>query len=173
MRTLLVLAALAASTAARADPPRHIALATDPLGLINGTYVLHGVYAFNDHVALTAEGVRSSEDGLGTSTSMTRLQGGVRLFLDRAFQGPFVEAGVRRQDTRGIGYVLDQNGMASPYVGDYMTFGPRASVGWQWTFHDTWSISYAIGTSKVWTTNASVLGFGMAPEHELRVGFVF
>jgi hypothetical protein len=171
MRTLL-LVALASSTA-YADPPRRIMLATDPLALVNGTYTADAAYAIHDHVALTGEALYADPGDVVPAWRQSRVQAGVRLFLDRAFQGPFVEAGLRRTHVSGDGTAVDQNGAPIPFHAEYRTFGPTVSVGWQWTFHDTWSIAYAIGTSKAWSVSGNVLGVAGGTEHDLRVGFVF
>lgn len=171
MRTLILLA-LASSTA-YAEPPRRIELATDPLALVNGTYTVDAAYAIHDHVALTGEALYVDPGDSSPAWRQSRVQAGVRLFLDRAFQGPFVEAGLRRTHATGDGYAVDQNGTAIPFHADYRMFGPTVSVGWQWTFHDTWSLSYAVGTSKAWSITGNVLGAAATTEQNLRVGFVF
>lgn len=172
MRMLLGLAVLASSTA-YADPPRRIMLATDPLALVNGTYTAAAAYAIHDHVALTGEALYADPDGASRAWHQSREQAGVRLFLDRAFQGPFVEAGLRRTHVSGDGIAVDQNGAPISFHAEYRMFGPTVSVGWQWTFHDTWSLSYAVGTSKAWSVSGNVLGVAGGTEQDLRVGFVF
>lgn len=175
MRTPLLAFTLAVlSSTARADPPRQIELAIDPLGLMRDAYTLRGTYALTDHVALTGEALYVPTHDDSPAWGMTRLEASVRLFLDRAFQGPFVDAGLRYQEARGIGYTVDPNGNAAPFDGNYRVFGPRAGIGWQWTFHDAWSISYAVGVTKPWSQTSNVLG-ASAPgaDTELLVGWVF
>jgi hypothetical protein len=94
MRIVLLLSALRASTAS-AEPPRRIEIAIDPLALMRDTYTVDAAYAINDHVALTGEGLYVHPADNSPAWGMNRLQAGVQLFLDRAFQGPFVEAGLR------------------------------------------------------------------------------
>jgi hypothetical protein len=172
MRIVLLISALLASTAS-AEPARRIEIAIDPLALMRDTYTVDAAYAINDHVAITGGGMYVHPADNSPDWGMNRLQAGVQLFLDRAFQGPFVEAGLRRTVTHGVGYTLDENGVGTPWNADYTTFGPQVSVGWQWTFHDTWTASYALGASKAWSQSGNVLGVVGGTEQDLRLGFVF
>jgi hypothetical protein len=173
MRTLLLIA-LASSTA-YADPPRRIALAIDPLALVTGTYTASTTIAMNDHVAVTGEAsFTAADDAIVSGLQSSREQLGVRLYLDRAFHGPFAEAGLRRTHEQGEVYTVGDAGNVYPYDVDQRTFGPMASVGWQWTFHDRWTLSYAVTAAKVWSSTGNVLGYyGVTPESNLRLGVVF
>jgi hypothetical protein len=170
---LLCLAAVASSTA-YADPPRRIMLATDPLSIVNGTYTLTAALAVHDHAAITGEAsFTSADDSLPPGIESSREQVGLRLFLDRAFHGPFVEPGLRRAHSDGTFYAADETGAvhASPF--DQRTFGPIVSIGWQWTFHDRWTLSYALTAAKIWSSSGNVLGWIPQAESNLRLGVVF
>jgi hypothetical protein len=173
MRTLLLIA-LASSTA-YAEPPRRIALAIDPLALVTGSYTASTTFAINDSVAVTGEAsFTPADDAIAGGLQTSREQLGVRLYLDRAFHGPFVEAGLRRTHAQCDVYTADDAGNVYSYDVDERTFGPMASVGWQWTFHDRWTLSYALTASKVWSSSGNVLGYyGVMPESNLRLGAVF
>jgi len=168
----LVLAAALASSTAHAEPPR-LLVATDPIGLIQDSYALTASYALSDHVAARGE-VQLQRDDLD-SIELWHYRASLPIFLDRTFHGPFVEPGVFQMTGTASSWVLDGSGNPVPTSAQVKTFGPSMMVGWQWTFHDRYSIAAAFGGSKVWSSSSSpgVLGFGGGPEWYVRVGWLF
>jgi hypothetical protein len=168
MKTLLVLAALACSTA-YAEPPK-LMIGTDPLGPLNDVYALTAAYALSDHVALRGE-VQMQRDDFDTN-ELWHYRISVPMFLDRTFHGPFIEPGLVQMQGTINGYVLDASGNPVPQAVQLKTFGPSMMVGYEWTFHDRYTIAAAFGGSKIWSSTPGVLGLG-GPEYYVRVGWLF
>jgi hypothetical protein len=169
MKKLLVLAALACSTAAHAEPPK-LLVGTDPLGPINNTYALTAAYALSDHIAVRGEVQLQHDDFY--STELWHYRVSVPMFLDRTFHGPFVEPGLVQVQGTINSYVLDASGNEVPQAVALKTFGPSMMVGYEWTYHDRYSIAAAFGGSKIWSSTPGVLGLG-GPEYYVRVGWLF
>ena len=158
MKKLLLLIALASSTA-NAEPPR-LLVGTDPIGLVHDSYALTASYALSDHVAARGE-IQLQRDDFD-SLEVWHYRASLPLFLDRTFHGPFIEPGFVQMHATYMNY-------------DIRTFGPSMMVGYQWTFHDRYSIAGAFGESKIWSTSSTpgVLYAGGGPEWYVRVGYVF
>ena len=169
MKKLLVVIALASSTA-HADPPK-LMIGTDPLGPLNDIYALTASYAVSDHVAVRGE-VQLQRDDFDTN-NLWHYRASVPLFLDRTFHGPFVEPGLVQTEGTINGYTLDATGNPVPMALQVKTFGPSMMVGYQWTFHDRYSIAAAFGGSKIWSSTPGVLGIGGGPDFYIRVGWLF
>jgi len=91
------------------------------------------------------------------------------------FHGPFLEPGLVAMHASTTAWTADAYGNPMAVPVRVQTFGPSMMVGWQWTFHDHFSIAAAFGASKVWSSSSTpgVLGFGAGPEWYTRVGYVF
>lgn len=172
MKKLLLLVALASSTA-HAEPPPRLLLGTDPIGLVTNSYVLTAGYALSDHVAVRGE-VQLQHDDLN-SVELWHYRASVPIFLDRTFHGPFIEPGLVQMTGTTTEWQLDAYGNPVATTAQVKTFGPSMMVGYEWTFHDRYTIAAAFGASKVWSSSSSpgVLGFFGGPEYYIRAGWLF
>lgn len=168
MKKLALLVALASSKA-HADPK--LLVGTDPLGPLNDIYALTASYALSDHAAVRGE-IQLQHDAFD-SYELWHYRVSVPLFLDRTFHGPFVEPGLVQTEGTINGFTLDASGNPVPEAVQVKTFGPSMMVGYEWTFHDRYSIAAAFGGSKIWSSTPGVLGIGGGPEYYVRVGWLF
>lgn len=177
---LAPLLAAASAPAARADPPaiageaapHRVAFATDPIGLLAGTYALSATYAVSRRVALRANAQYASElPGLADSRTW-QASISAPIYFDRAFHGPFLEPGLVVAD-RVMGYDIVPaagDAMDPSYVAlRFHTVGPHVFVGWQWTFRSGLHATYAIGASRNLTAGSAT--WVPIAESYLRVGF--
>ncbi len=183
-----------AVTPATGERPRILAVAVDPLGFINGQYGASLARRLNDHAALRIDGqfVRNLE---GVEASSTwRIGVSLPLYLNKTFQGPFIEPGIAASHQLiGIGaYPFPQDAPPAFHgVRDYAA-GPEIFVGWQRLFENGLHIAAAIGASQDWTGTSVMPGvagtvYGSVPiagngigafarpnaETYLRVGYAF
>lgn len=173
---------------ATSERTRVLALSVDPIGFINGHYGASIARRLNDHAALRIDGqfVRDL-DGVDDSATW-RLGISIPLYLNKTFQGPFIEPGLAAS-SQLVGIGLYPNGQSLYGVHD-MAAGPQVFVGWQRLFDNGLHIAAAIGASQDWTATKyapGVIGtvFGQPPttalgvlstpnaETYLRVGYAF
>jgi|HubBroStandDraft_6_1064221.scaffolds.fasta_scaffold338309_2 hypothetical protein len=164
----LLLAVLDASALADPTESPRFELATDPLGLLQGRYALAATYALTDHFA-----VRGSIMHGDATTQLTvfRATVSVLAYLDRAFHGPFLEAGYAWEDQL-LEYSESAGEPTETWTIDLG--GPELLLGWQWTYAKHYSLSATVGAMRVWRPAVSELP---APtieyESYVNVGYVF
>jgi hypothetical protein len=163
-----------------------LAVTTDPIGLITGTYALSGTYVVSNRVGIRADvAVTAEMAGLPDSGSW-RASINVPIYLDRALQGPYLEPGLALANrfmgySEGIGVLGGGSTDGIGGVGQMSTvylpmhaqsFEPQIFVGWQWLYRSRMSIAGAIGASRHFATDGSGASFAN-PEMYLRVGLAF
>lgn len=159
---------------ANAEPAqRRTTVAFDPIALVGRAYALSVAHAVTGNAALRGDiEYRPAADGYPMNESW-RATIGVPLYLDHAFSGPFVEPGIiaRRDDYMGYGAVGALGAISEHPISPPVTLGIEALVGWQWSFHERYTIAGAVGASREWGP------YGGPPQvvgvSQLRVGLVF
>ncbi len=93
------------------------------------------------------------------------------VYLDRAFHGPFVEAGVQ---VRSTPYFTPSPAPSGFDITRERAFDVTAFVGWQWTFRSRLTITGAFGGSRRLASSFNWFG-GTPPSREsyVRAGFAF
>lgn len=104
---------------------RRTNFSVNPVGWTLGFYGASLSYAFHENLAIKGDVSVFSNDGDGfTEISVT-----APLYLRRAYQGPFVEAGLMIRDWDD---------------GD-SDRGPQVLIGWHWTFDSGFNMAMAVG----------------------------
>lgn len=162
------------TSVATADPPTdspRFELATDPVGLFMGNYVLAAAYALTDHVVARASYSHGDPAMQLTTFHATAT---AQVFLDRAFHGPFLETGYVWEDDL-VGYAALGGSQDAPDYASLHKEGPEMLVGYQWTYAMHLTLSAAAGVMRV--LYPSAVG-GQAPQPTeyqwyLNAGYVF
>lgn len=140
-------------TPAATERVRVLALSVDPLGFIDGHYGASVARRLNGHAALRVDGQFVHDAEAVAYSSTWRFAVSVPLYLNKTFQGPFIEPGLAVANRLvGIGsYPVPQVGQPTLYgVRDHAA-GPEIFVGWQRLFDNGLHIAAAIGASQDWT----------------------
>lgn len=173
--TLAFLSLSLLSTRAWADDEAEpkIAVATDPIALLYGTYTGSITKVATPHTAVRLDGQISEPSQSLIDSGGWRVSLSFPIYFDRALHGPFVEPGLVVAN-RLTGYDVQDMGALGPlYIAQHeQTVGPQIFVGWQWLFHSGLHLAAAIGASR----NVPASGYGAAfplPESYLRVGYAF
>lgn len=168
---ILIASAIAAPALASAEP--RVVLATDPIAPLHGHYALSASYALGSHVAIRADaavGDRADQpDGHALAQGSVSLQ----LFLDRAFHGPFLEPGLVVRRTPMFGALVEDPGGYGVIADDFHIL-PEVLLGWQWLYHDRYSLAVAAGAAAVPQVPYGVLGEPTySTETYVRLGYAF
>lgn len=167
---------------ARAEPPRAV-VSMNALDLAQETFGLALDYRLGQHFAVRGElgydSRRSEDDRFLQYSGGVQVAFGFRLFPLTAYNGPFVDAEVKRRmfsahdicntnsSDRYFNYCDD------PWVADSL----RLRVGWQHTFAFRLSVAAAVGIGHEWTKQeASNQGYEYSERQfvrEIRVGYAF
>jgi hypothetical protein len=133
---------------AHADPTYE--LATNPLAIVDEEYSVSMAAAVASHVVVRGElQLAAANVPLADVSAAAGLS--VRLFLDHAFQGPFIEPGVITRTTTTSGNCLENSTIVDGMCGyTPRTLGPEIYVGWQWTFGSHFTGAASFGVEKVW-----------------------
>jgi hypothetical protein len=170
--------------AAPVASPR-IAISTDPIGILSGTYALSGTYVAARRIGVRADITIQDDMPMAPGSGSWRASINVPIYLDRALSGPFVEPGLALAN-RFMGYVPVGIGVlggtgegAMGGLGSYgylaqhaQSFEPQIFVGWSWLYRSRLSIAGAIGASRHFSTDGSGVSYAV-PESYLRVGLAF
>jgi hypothetical protein len=167
MPILVSTIAVLACTPALADPRYELAI--DPVSWVNHQYAASASVALAPQVIVRADG------GIGIGTENERRAGlSAKLFLDRAFHGPYVEPGVIWRDT-----TMDYGCLGGPQDEGCPPARARwtsaaALVGYQWTFATHFSLAAAAGYSRPISGEPSAYdGDGPQLEGYVRAGYVW
>jgi len=160
-----------------------LAVATDPIGLLEGRYALSASYVATRRVALRTNIEIYEEQPLLPGSDGWKAAVSLPIYLDRPLRGPFVEPGLALVDrfmgyqTVGIGTLGDGSsgglgGVMQPvsYVALHArSFEPQIFVGWQWLFASRLHVAGAVGVSRHFATDGSGTSYSI-PESYLRIG---
>jgi hypothetical protein len=169
------------SAAPATDEPR-IAISTDPIGILSGTYALSGTYVAARRIGIRADITIVEDMPMAPGSGSWRASVNVPIYLDRALSGPFVEPGLALAHrfmgygAVGIGALGQPDGSG---LGGYaylpqhaQSVEPQIFVGWSWIFRSRLQIAGAIGASRHFATDGSGVSYAV-PESYLRVGLAF
>jgi hypothetical protein len=169
------------TTAAPLTGPR-LAISTDPIGLISGTYALSGTYVALRHVGVRADITIQEDMPMAPGSGSWRASLNVPIYLDRPLSGPFVEPGVALANRfMGYGAVgIGALGQPAPtglgglaYLPQHaQSIEPQIFVGWSWIYRSRLLIAGAIGASRHVSTDGSGVSYAV-PESYLRIGLAF
>ncbi len=124
---------------AHADP--RYELATNPLAVVDEDFSVSLAGVVGPHVVVRGE-LQLATAGLPLDQASAGVAVSARLFLDRAFSGPFVEPGL-------VARTSSTSCFESMVAGacDYLV-GPEISAGWQWLFGSHYTAAASIGVEK-------------------------
>ena len=176
LASIVVTIVITDAALSRAEPspesevtPR-LAVGTDPVGLVTGRYALSVAFVTSAHAAIRGDLTVEESNPIATRDEW-RASLGLPLYLDRPFQGPFVEPGVALAHQRvysGIGVLGPEPSMSTVIGLTYReSIEPQVFVGWQWLGGARWHIAAAIGAARVSTGDGSHVAI---PQSYLRVG---
>jgi hypothetical protein len=152
-----------------------LAVATDPIGLVSGSYALSATYVASHHVGIRAD-VTIFEDVPLLASTGWRASINAPIYLDRALSGPYVEPGVAvAERLAGIGLLGGSaDGSMAPYAVPIhtRTVEPQIFVGWQWLYRSRLSIAAAIGAARQFVNDGTGASYSI-PLSYLRVGLAF
>lgn len=161
--------------AADSPPTPRLAVSTDPIGLLSGSYALSATYVASHHVGVRAD-VSIFEDVPLLASTGWRASLNAPIYLDRALSGPYVEPGVAvAERLAGIGLLGGSaDGSMAPYAVPIhtRTVEPQIFVGWQWLYRSRLSIAGAIGVARQFVNDGSGTSYSI-PQSYLRVGLAF
>jgi hypothetical protein len=166
-------------------PAPSIAISTDPIGLLSGTYALSGTYVATRRLGVRADITIQDDMPMSPGSGSWRASLNVPIYLDRALSGPFVEPGLALAN-RFMGYGVVGIGTLGSVDGSSMggalgyaylpqhaqSIEPQIFVGWSWIYRSRLSIAGAIGASRHFSTDGSGVSYAV-PESYLRVGLAF
>lgn len=162
-------------SAAANEPTPRLAVSTDPIGLLSGSYALSATYVASHHVGVRAD-VTIFEDVPLIASTGWRASINAPIYLDRALSGPYVEPGVAvAERLAGIGLLGGSaDGSMAPYAVPIhtRTVEPQIFVGWQWLYRSRLSIAGAIGVARQFLNDGSGTSYSI-PQSYLRVGLAF
>lgn len=144
-------------------------IATDPLGLVRDRYALSTSVAVGAHAAVRGDAIVGTEPD---PNGHTFAQGSVsmQLFVDRTFHGPYLEPGLLVRRMPGFDYGPDGTGPARD--DDNYRIEPEVLIGWQWLYHDRFSLAAAAGVARKPSFDVpGELPYGM--ETYVRIGYAF
>jgi hypothetical protein len=171
--------------AAAAAPTPHIAIATDPIGILSGTYAISGTYVASRRIGIRADITIQDEMVMAPGSGSWRASLNVPIYLDRALSGPYVEPGLALAN-RFMGYAAVGIGAIGgtgegamgglggvAYLAQHaQSVEPQIFVGWSWLYRSRLSIAGAIGATRHFATDGSGVSYAI-PESYLRVGLAF
>ncbi len=157
------------------EPMPRLAVATDPIGLVTGSYALSATYVASRHAGIRAD-VSIFEDVPLLASTGWRASLNVPIYLDRTLSGPYVEPGIAvAERLAGIGLLGGSaDGSMAPYAVPIhtRTIEPQIFVGWQWLYRSRLSIAGAIGAARQFLNDGSGTSHSV-PQSYLRVGLAF
>lgn len=167
---LLVAALLLVSTPALADSPSTI-IQVDPISWTQGQYAGGIARSVSDRIALRADATLVTGEPALSDFASSRSGVTAVYYLDRAFHGPFVEAGGQ---VRSTPYSIESMAPSGFDIARERAFDVTAFVGWQWSFRSGLTIAGAFGGSRTLVSSFNWFG-GMPSSREsyVRVGFAF
>ena len=167
----------------RRDEPPRVVVSTDTLDLAQRTFGLALDYRLGGHFAVRGalgyDRRHFDDDRLLTYTGGLQVAVGLRFFLLKAYEGPFVDAELKRREftTHSVCNHDDSEPLFIYCDDPWLAHSLRARAGWQHTFPFRISIAAAIGIGHEWTNRADLgLGDGYSEwqfVREIRVGYAF
>lgn len=159
-----------------------IAISTDPIGLVAGTYALSGTYVPSRRVGVRADITIVEDMPMAPGSGSWRASINVPIYLDQALSGPFVEPGIALANRFTGGGAVALGGLAPDgsvgvvgygyYAQHTQSLEPQIFVGWSLLYRSRLHIAGAIGASRRVSTDGSGAS-SPVPESYLRVGLAF
>lgn len=152
--------------------PRHVNIATNPLGFLVGNYGVSASVALSEHVTIRGNIQRLDYDFFGKVDGY-EVSLSAPIYLKRKFSGPFVEPGVYHRETTETAWALWHDVDETPTA--HTASGPLMLFGWHWMFDSGLNVAVAAGLTR--DTRYTVNGEDRSasteplPEGYLRIGY--
>jgi hypothetical protein len=145
---------------------KHTNISSNPVGWITGVYGLSASYAVSDNFVLKGD-ANLFNNFFGTDGY--EVNATAMLYLRRAYEGPFVEAGLMQRSTH------DHHGDDSTM--DLTETGPEVLVGYHYMFDSGFNMSMALGAARNLNAKENEDEYSddtdLTPVGYLRIGYAF